>query len=172
MVSPASSKKADTDTLLTDVELQAVLQHNPQAILSNYAEINVQHKRQPSVPIANLLASAVAKDRVWVGYACVKALAVALGKGIVLICKSALILFTKDLVNGHRSNPDYYAKYPIGYNTRSVVKRDVPIEALHADTCFLVWNGSNHFWAAVRCAPPPDAAVLQQIGVCIDRGNW
>jgi len=45
--------------------------------------------------IANLLASAMAKDKVWVGLACIKALAVALGKGIVVICKSALLLFTK-----------------------------------------------------------------------------
>ncbi|DBA65570.1 TPA: hypothetical protein ACH3X2_003131 [Trebouxia sp. C0005] len=74
--------------------LQAVLQQDSQAILNNHAEFNVQQKRQPSVPIANLLASAVAKDKVWVGYACVKALAVALGKDVVLICKSALTLFT------------------------------------------------------------------------------
>jgi len=37
------------DTLLTDAELQAILQHDRQAILSNYAELNVQQKRQPSV---------------------------------------------------------------------------------------------------------------------------
>ncbi|KAA6417118.1 MAG: hypothetical protein FRX49_12923 [Trebouxia sp. A1-2] len=61
---PAELRSIIVDALLTNVELQAVLQQDLQAIVNKHAEIDAQQKRQPSVLIANLLASAVAKDRV------------------------------------------------------------------------------------------------------------
>ena len=147
--------------LQNNVQLQQLMQERGMYMLNKHPEIRSQMQRDPSALLAPLLASAIQQDRRWVGDWAIKALALAMQTPIIVINDHDLQLYTTSFGTGGRSfEKEAAIKYPRG-GTRRVPKKDVPAEVLDPHTCFLVFNGRDHFWAALRSGAHVTKVQLQ-----------
>ncbi|DBA78890.1 TPA: hypothetical protein ACH3X1_008772 [Trebouxia sp. C0004] len=119
---------------------------------------------------SQLLASAIASPKTWAGTWSIKALAVALHRNFVVINPEKCELYTRDDAvdsRGSQTWPSVF--YPRGKHTRKGNNRvDLPSEALDAATCFIVYDGQAHFWAALRDAEPPTLEQMLAAGMVME----
>lgn len=159
--------------LQTDEQLQQLVQADHQHRTSSKPHTRAEHKRSPSAPVASLLGTAVQQDKAWVGGFCIKALALAWNVAIVQLDGSTMQVYTKTHGHGGRMwDTEPAIKYPKAH-TRRMVGKEAPAEVFDEDTCFIIYNGRDHFWAALRSGPPVTEAHLQAAlgNDCIDHAT-
>ena len=154
-------RKAAAAILQSDVLLQQVFQEYAGFWIHRYPAIKSAHERDPSVPIGVLAASVIQQDAEWVGTYCIKAVALALQIPIIVINRDGLQLFTRTFGHGGRGTAEIpVVQYPKA-GTRRTVAKVLPAEVMDTDTCFVVYNGRDHFWAALRSDSPATEASLR-----------
>ena len=102
----------------------------------------------------------------WAGSWIMKTAAIVLKRNIITIAPTSLYLFTcnapsKKLGYGAAAMKPYPATY-------GKIQQDLPVEALSEDTWFLIYDGSSHYWPAVRACAPHTQAHLQKEGFILD----
>ncbi|DBA94478.1 TPA: hypothetical protein ACH3X1_002071 [Trebouxia sp. C0004] len=125
------------------------------------------YKQNPTGGASHLLASAIASPKTWAGTWSIKALAIALHRNFVVINPGKCELYTRDgAVNSRGSQTWPSVFYPRDKHTRKGNNRvDLPSEALDAATCFIVYDGQAHFWAALHDAEPPTLEQMLAAGM-------
>lgn len=141
----------------SDQHCQDLVARDATFIRSTYPEVKSMH---PDLPLACAFGLAIKRDKSWVGGWCIKALAVTLGVNIVVLGSNALQLYTKSYSDSRGWETSPYIQYP-RQQTRRTVGKQVPAEVLDPDTCFMVYNGKDHFWAALRSNAGLTTAQLQ-----------
>ena len=139
--------------------------------LNQFPGVTQQHARHPDVPVSQLIATAIRKDKQWAGIWVTKALAIALQRKIMVICTHGSCTYLKTRSEHSRTHGQTvpYIAYPSHANTRRAAsKYDVPIEALETATCFVVYHGKSHYWAALRSAAPPTQEDLEAHGYAVE----
>lgn len=125
-----------------------------------------KHAAQPDVPTALLLASHVEQDKAWAGGYTITALALALHKHIFVVNTHGSALYAKSMDCWQA--PKDHGYYPHGCNSRRSRRIDFPAVVLEDSTVFLIYNGRDHYWAAVRQGVVPRRAELEKAGLGID----
>ena len=158
------------DVLSADPILQRQMQDMTDYALNRFPGVTQQHALHPDIPLSQLVATAIRKDKQWAGIWVTKALAIALERNIMVISTHGSLMYFKSRSRHSRNSQAVpYAAYPAGVNTRrATTKYDVPIEALEAATCFVVWDGKGHYWAALRSAAPPTQEALTAQGYAVE----
>ena len=157
--------------MTADPVVQQQMQDMTDYALNQFPGVTQQHARHPDVPVSQLIATAIRKDKQWAGIWVTKALAIALQRKIMVICTHGSCTYLKTRSEHSRTHGQTvpYIAYPSHANTRRAAsKYDVPIEALETATCFVVYHGKSHYWAALGSAAPPTQEDLEAHGYAVE----
>ena len=160
--------------LQSNQEFSAILENSALHVCSKYEGLANQWKVAQTGPCpatcAALLASRIQHDKVWVGSWVAQAAALALHRDIIEIQPGRMLLHTKTMDRGGRSfDQESGILYPrAASRKRNTTRKDLPVEALHPATLFVIWNGKDHFWAALRRGAPPSRAAIKKKGFTVD----
>lgn len=168
----AALRQKAVDTLQSSESIGRGMQDAETAeyTLGTYPQQLRLYKQNPTAAASHLLASAIASNKTWAGTWSIKALAIALHRNFVVINPERCELYTRDdAVDGRGSQTWPSVFYPRGKRTRKGDNWvDLPSEALDAATCFMVYDGQAHFWAALHDAVPPTLEEMLAAGMVIE----
>ena len=95
-----------------------------------------------------------------------KALAIVMKHNIITIAPSSMYLCCWDApheVFGYGKVA--MTPYPATY---AKIQQDLPLEALQADTWFLIFDGQGHYWPAIRASHAPSQSDVHRAGLILD----
>ncbi|DBB03605.1 TPA: hypothetical protein ACH3X3_010938 [Trebouxia sp. C0006] len=138
---------------------------------TRFPGVTQQHALHPDIPFSRLVATATRKDKQWAGMWITKTLASALKHNIMVIGSHGSCMYFKSRSEHSRTHGQTvpYAAYPSGANTRQAAsKHDVPIGALEAATCFVVWDVKGHYSPAIAASSTPTQEALTAQGYAVE----
>lgn len=105
----------------------------------------------------------------WAGDWLMKALAIVTRHNIITLAPSSLCLHSCHAPHEqHGYGIAAMKPYPASY---AKLQRDLPLEALDEDTWYLIYDGLNHYWPAVRAGHAPSQADVQQANLVLNMGS-
>ncbi|DBA90315.1 TPA: hypothetical protein ACH3X1_003601 [Trebouxia sp. C0004] len=160
------------DTLRSSVWIGTGLQDEQTAeyTLGKYPQQLCLYKQNPTGGASHLMASAIASPKTWAGTWSIKALAIALHRNFVLTVEVPRHGPQSSTHREEDTRDMALSLLPTGKkHTRKGNNRvDLPSEALDAATCFIVYDGQAHFWAALRDAEPPTLEQMLAAGMVME----